>query len=187
MSMRMKLSRWGRPLGTLAAAVLGLTLLAAGPAHAEPADVEPSGTCWFNTDDEQTQCFANDVAFEAAVEDQTGGVLLLAGEQAPQARGGVQPLATYIIATLYVDSNYGGSSLVVTTGYSTLCTAHSYYGNSMPTGWANVVSSFHSYGTCKTRLSANNSQFGAQYGPYANSSYVGDVMNDNAQSYWVTG
>lgn len=113
-------------------------------------------------------------------------MLLLAGEEAPAARGGVTPLATYVLATFYADANKTGSSVNITTTISTMCTTHSYTGNSMPSGWNDRVSSFQSFGTCKTRLSENINQGGASFGPVVSANSLG-VMNDAASSYWITG
>jgi len=179
----------GRASVAVAAAVLGMSLVAAAPANAlvsGESDETTAETCWFNSDTEVTQCFDGQAAFEAAVEDQTGGVLLFAGEEAPAARGVVAPLATYVLATFYADSNKTGASVNITTTISTMCTTHSFTGNSMPSGWNDRVSSFVSFGTCKTRLSENINQGGSSFGPVASANSLG-VMNDAASSYWITG
>lgn len=182
--MKMRMGRVGRASVALATAVLGMSIATAAPAYAsEETDTE---TCWFDSDTEVTQCFEDDEAFVAAVEEQTGGVLVLAGEEASAARGGITPLATYVLATFYADANKTGATVNITTSISTMCTTHSFTGNSMPSGWNDRVSSFQPYGTCKTRLSENINQGGSSFGPQVSANSLG-VMNDAASSYWITG
>ena len=190
--------RRGRASIVLAAAALGVaTMFAAAPANAAtPEPAAAAQTCWFNTDDQVMQCFDSQADFRAAVQAQTGGQLLLAGEQpaaaatpdalAPDAVA--SPAATYVLATLYDNANYDTSAgtVNITTSNSTLCTSYNYTGNSMPSGWNDRVSSFHSYGTCKTRLATNINQGGPYTATVASLATLGS-MNDQASSYFITG
>lgn len=183
--MKKRMKRAGRASVAAAVAVLGMSVLAAAPAHASgESDGTTTETCWFNSDTGVTQCFDDQAAFEAAVEAQTDGVLLLAGEVAPSARSAVEPRATYVLAVFYADSNKSGASVNITTSISTMCTTHAFTGNSMPSGWNDRVSSFASYGTCKTRLWENINLGGSSYGPVASTNSLG-IMNDAASSYWI--
>ena len=170
--------------------VLAISAVTAAPANASEPTVgaAKAQTCWLNTDTGVTKCFMTHADFVSAVTALTGGTLQSAGATAPASANPdeIQPLTTYILAIFYMDAGYSGTSLNITTSHSTLCTSYSYTANSMPSGWNDDVSSFHSYGTCKTRLSENINQGGSQYGPVANASALG-VMNDAASSYWITG
>lgn len=177
------------------AAIVAIAVFSGGVALAAPASATASDVCWFSIDTGQTQCFADEAALEAAVLAQTGTTLVLApGAVTPLGRmtaatGVVTPAAvaaTYIVATFYESASYGGGSVSITSASSSLCTSFNYTGNSMPTGWNDRVSSFHSYGTCKTRLARDANQGGTLYGPVANAASLGS-MDDQASSYFITG
>jgi hypothetical protein len=71
----------------------------------------------------------------------------------------------------------------VTGGTCTASTSDlDFYVNSMPGGWNDVISSFHSYANCYTKLYEDNNRTGATYGYVGDSSYVGNAMNDRASS-----
>lgn len=195
--MRITRKRWGRASGVLAGALLGLLTFAIAPAAnaatTAPSTGESAQTCWFNTDNGVEQCFDSYADFKAAVEEQTGGPLLFAGDQVSAQTPGrtVSPAATaatYVLATFYDNANYDSThgSVNITTTHSTLCQSYSYTGNTMPSGWNDRVSSFHSYGTCKTRLAWDINQGQPYSATAANIAQLG-AMNDKASSYWITG
>ena len=164
--------------------ILGMGVAGAAPVPGPEDDSDE--TCWFNIDTEVAQCFETEDAFEAAVEDQTGGVLLFAGDPAPAARGGATVQATYILSTLYANSDRSGASTNITTSISTMCTSHNYTWNGMPAYWNDRVSAFRSYGTCMMKLYEHTYLTGSSYGPVVSSSNLG-VMNDATSSFFVTG
>jgi hypothetical protein len=183
--MKLVTRNWMRGTGVAFAAVLGLGLGAA-PAYATDGDpTSDTEACWSNYDTGEFRCFENFDAFVAEVEAE-GGVLLEAGDPPPAARDGVTPFALYSLVTLYADASLGGASTTSTTSISTTCSTHSFTYNAMLSGWNDRVSSFLSYGPCKTRLSENINQGGSSFGPVASANSLG-VMNDAASSYWVTG
>lgn len=103
-----------------------------------------------------------------------------------QARGGVSPLATYVIGAFYAETNLGGESLVVTTGKTSnpCSTPGSYtygYGN-FAARWNDRVSSFEGFGHCGFRLFADANYGGSVYGPYF-SKYTLGAFNNLASSY----
>jgi hypothetical protein len=154
----------------LAIAILSLT--------AAPAQADAGAVCWADADTDPviTQCFASEDALAAAVQEQTGTVLLDEGQS---ARG---LLTTYVLARLYTDSGYGGSALLVTSSNSALCTTGSVSAD-LTGGWNDVVSSLKSYFSCTTHLYENSGGGGAAVSG-VNLSSLG-AMNDRASSYRV--
>jgi hypothetical protein len=156
-------------------------LLAAQPASAAtPASLSRSEACSYDVNTTEYHCYSSQTAALAAIA--AGGPLLTEGQTAT----GLSPLASYVLAIFYQDANYGGAILDDYTNISTLCQSYSYTVNSMPAGWNDDISSYHSYGTCKTRVSENINQGGSSYGPVANAPSLG-VMNDATSSFWITG
>lgn len=87
-----------------------------------------------------------------------------------------------IRAILFVDSGYGGSTFTI-YDYDA-CT---WYGDTMISGWNDVVSSVQVGSTCGISLFENTYQnvfqTGAQVNVTSNTSYVGDGMNDRTSSW----
>jgi hypothetical protein len=177
---------------SLTVAVLGMSLIGAAPANAAAPTPPPApGTvCWLDLSDGSYQCFDDDAAFQAAVVAQTGAPLLHAGTTSGATSGtthSASPLptaATYLLGTMYIDQGWSGGALNLTTQFSNLCATHAYVGNSMPAGWDNVVSSFKSYGTCKTSLSSAQNLGGTTTAPQVNLAWLG-IMNDSTSSYRI--
>lgn len=174
----------------LTVAVLG-TIGFAAPASAQPTAEPTTETCWLDADTGSFECFADREAWLAALAER-GYVLIIRDvaddETAPldeenAARGGFGTLAVYLLATLYQDINHGGAGLNITTGSAFLCSGTDYNGN-MPPGWNDAVSSFESYGGCRTRLASNINQGGSFYGPFTSALSLG-AFNDIASSYRV--
>ena len=169
------------------AAVFALTCTVAtvGPADASTVSsntAKAPKVCWLNTDDQSYRCFASEAAFEGAVAAAGSSLRLQPGSTS----SAVSPATTYVLATFYMDEFYGGSSLNITTSISTYCSTHNYTGNSMPAGWNNDVSSFHTYGNCYTELYDLTNKGGSHDGPYKDATALG-VFNDAASSYFITG
>ena len=94
-----------------------------------------------------TACF---LTFSQAIAFATGGAVQLPAAQVPQnltaaqmRSAKVRPFITTIVAYMYSDTGYGGSTLTISTTVSNPACASGYdYGlASMPTGWDDVVSS----------------------------------------------
>lgn len=183
-----------------AAIVTGLTsvglVLAGGPADASATPGSTGRVCWGDYSSGVTSCFDSTTQMLDAIRAATGHDLVYpANTQASASStpaptgptGKVSPQAAYALATIYDDRNYGGGSYTFTDTHSTTCKDYFYNYNTMPSGWDNRVSSFKSFGGCKTRLSENTNQGGASVGPLVNSSYVGDTLNDRASSAYITG
>lgn len=117
-------------------------------------------------------------AFEAK-----GRALIVGDQQLTKTDAANAPDATYVLATFYADAGYSGSTLMATTSISTYCTSHSYTGN-LTGSWNNRVSSFSTYGNCRSEVYENTSQGGSSYGPAVQASSLG-VMNDQASSYKI--
>jgi len=180
-----KLKAVGRASGVLAA--LATIVGFAGGASPAEAATASARACWLDIDTGVVQCFDDRGALAAAVEQQTGGPLLLAdGSTAATTRGAAVPAAAYALVTFYDGASFSGDSTTVTTSISSRCTAYSFTGNSMISGWNDRVSSYQSYGTCKTRVSHDINQGGTSYGPVASAATLGS-MDNQTSSYWITG
>lgn len=94
------------------------------------------------------------------------------------------PMAsTYVLATLYTNANYGGSSLALQA--STPCDTNADVDHSwatLPAGFADEVSSFKGANNCQVKLFENINFTGNTVGPASSMTYVGDAMNDKASS-----
>jgi len=159
-----------RRIASLAACIAALAVAPSAAATETSAEV-----CWLNTDDDSYECFDTYDEFAAA-----SGI----GSARASLDGGVQPLATYTLATFYENASYGGSSTYITTSNSSLCSGYHYYGSAMPSGWNDRVSSFTTAGTCRVKLWANTGYSGSTYGPADSASSLG-AMNDEASSYQI--
>ncbi|GAA1982964.1 hypothetical protein [Catenulispora subtropica] len=97
--------------------------------------------------------------------------------------GSVRPMSSYAMGVDYVDAGYSGSSNTATTGDANFCRdGQSWYWNSMPGGWNDVVSSLRVYGNCWTTIYEDINEGGAQATFTSDSSYVGNAMNDRTSS-----
>lgn len=190
-------NRQGRLLGragtALVAAALGMTVFAA-PANAagesEAAESVRTEACWLNADTDELRCFDDRKALFAAVESTGAEVRFapaveesLAANSQTSLSGGFGTLAIYFLATLYEHTGYSGSTLDITTSNWWMCSGTQYNGN-MSWAWNDRVSSFQSYGGCRTRLSTHTYQGGPWYGPYTSASSLG-TFNDVASSWRV--
>lgn len=124
-----------------------------------------------------TQCFAT---FAAGVTYATGGRVTTGDPSTTQRQLAAAPLSSglEIRAILFVNSNYGGSTFTI-YDYD-VCT---WKQPSMPSGWDDVVSSVQVGSRCGISLYENGTYGGAQLNVQANTTYVGDAMNDRTSSW----
>jgi len=102
---------------------------------------------------------------------------------APATRTAVTPLAGTVIGIEFSDANYQGATYTITGGTCTSTTSDvDWQLSPLASGWNDVISSFHSYANCWTKLWENTGYWGASYGYVGDSSYVGNAMNDRASS-----
>ncbi|HLJ35122.1 MAG TPA: hypothetical protein VKU38_15825 [Ktedonobacteraceae bacterium] len=97
------------------------------------------------------------------------------------------PGSRNIFGVEFVDANFGGASLTYFTNAGPCSSSMTYGVDSMPPGWNDVISSLYSdlYGCVWTRLWTDNDQSGASQCYSGDTSYVGNVMNDQTSSiYW---
>jgi hypothetical protein len=137
------------------------------------------------------RCFAT---FPAAVAAATGGRVTdapaspAAAVRDPAFTAAVQDLSTTAAAVLvgieYADVNYGGASLSMTaSGRCDYSLDVDYRFPSLPSGWNDRISSFHSYSNCAQQLFRDTSFAGGALTNIVSSmSYVGSAANDRASS-----
>jgi hypothetical protein len=175
----------GRRRARLPAALATVLLALAGVALASPAQAQASTPvtpwCWLDADTGITRCYDSRAELDAALGGSAAGQLSSAADTDITA-GAVA--SVYTMAVLSVDAGYGGSQLWITTASSGLCTSASAVSYTMPAGWNDQVSSFRSYGTCRTTLYHDVNLGGATYGPAASAATLGG-MNDEASSYRI--
>jgi hypothetical protein len=97
---------------------------------------------------------------------------------------GPSPMASsYLLATLYTNANYAGSSLALQA--STPCDTNADVDHSwatLPAGFADEVSSFKGANNCQVKLFEHTNYGGTSLGPLTSTTYVGDAINDKASS-----
>jgi hypothetical protein len=174
----MSISTRSRALAAFIAVTTGALLLVAGPTQAATASDKNAGNdvCWINADTGVSQCFDDEAAFEAAVTEQTGTVLVEEGS-AYASRGSAGILATFVLARLYENASYLGSSTTVTSTSSTICSAGIGVLGNFPAAWNDRISSFHSYFSCSTRIYVNVAQGGTWFGYSIDAPGVGALDN----------
>jgi len=91
--------------------------------------------------------------------------------------------ATYLLATLYSNADFGGSSLALqdTSPCDTNADVDHQWA-SLPVGFADEVSSFKGTNNCQVKLFENTGYTGKTVGPITSTAYVGNDMNDKASS-----
>jgi hypothetical protein len=167
-----------RALAAFLAVTTGALLLVGGPAQAAAGSGKDAldDVCWINADTDVVQCFADEAAFQDAVAEQTGTVLVEEGSDlASRASAGI--LATYVLARLYENPSYGGASTTVTSTNSAICSAGGGVAGNFLAGWNDRVSSFHSYFSCVTRIYLHAGQSGTWFGYAIDASSVGALDN----------
>ena len=91
--------------------------------------------------------------------------------------------ASYVLATLYTNANYGGSSLALQA--STPCDTNADVDHAwatLPAGFADEVSSVKGANNCQIKLFEHTTYGGTSLGPLTSTTYVGDTINDKASS-----
>ena len=169
-----------RALAAFFAVTTGALLFAGGPTQAATAsDDAGDDVCWINADTDVTQCFDDEAAFEDAVLEQTGTVLVEEGSELA-SRGGAGILTTYVLARVYENASYGGASTTITSTNSAICSAGSGVIGNFPALWNDRVSSFHSYFSCATRIYVNTGQSGSWFGYSIDAPGVGALDNQSS-------
>ena len=188
------------------AAVLGLSITvtalgasaasAAGPAVAPPPAAAAGESCWYAVDTGQSLCVTTGEDLVAAVAEEKGVRLIIpngetvsglkvdARREAALAPAGL--LASTAVSTIYDDNNYGGGSYTMSVSSGSCATTAFGFTDIGPLGWYNRVSSFKSYGGCKTALFSSTNYAGSSTGYSTSLSSVGS-MNDLAKSWRVSG
>jgi hypothetical protein len=171
-----------RALAAFIAVTTGALLVVAGPAQAATsARTDTSDdVCWLNADTDEFQCFTDEVAFEQAVFEQTGAVLV-ESEEAPAARSALGILTVYTAVRFWDGGSYTGTQISVTTTNSAVCTSGSgIVGIAMPAGWNDRVSSFQTFLSCVTRVYEDVSLGGSFYGYATNAPSLGGLNNEGS-------
>lgn len=196
-------TRAARTLLATAGAGCLVTAVTAAPAQAA-SDATPRGGgqhCATKLETKQTTCFSSYRALvmslsrgkvtdimdprqltEAVV--QRIAAASAAGSKKQSSVGPTAVTATnYVLSQIYADAGYSGSSYNIYSEGG--CDTDAYADkqlDTMPTGWNDRVSSFHSFSQCQTKLYEDGYFGGATYGPYTDSSNVGNAMNDRTSS-----
>jgi hypothetical protein len=171
----------------------GLCATAASPAAATaPTAAAPGPTnhCVLAAGSTKATCYAS---FPAAIAAATGGRVRAPSDAAAAASDAAfgtaidsTPLTSgsWVAAIEYVNASYGGGSLTLTTsGPCDNSLDADYVWNTLPAGWNDVISSFHSYSNCAQQLFRNTYRGGgALTGILSNTPYVGAPANDQASS-----
>jgi hypothetical protein len=187
-------------------AVLGLAVamtalgasaaVAAAPAVAPPPVAAADESCWYAVDTGQSLCVKTGEDLVAAVAEEQGVRLIIpdgervsglkvdARSEAALAPAGA--LASTAVSTIYDDNNYGGGSYTMSVSSGSCATTAYGFTDIGPIGWYNRVSSFKSYGGCKTAVFSSTNYGGSSTGYWTSLSSVGS-MNDLAKSWRVSG
>jgi hypothetical protein len=160
-----------------AAALLASTALLVGAAALPAQATEVEEHCIALVDDGTVVCAETLEAADAEFTEATGYTRV----EDAAARGDLELLVVYSLATLYQHAGYSGSSYTFTR--STACNGVTQAGisNLTSVGLNDAVSSFLTYGTCQVRLYADASYAGSTFG-YASSQSSLPTFNDVASS-----
>ncbi|HEX7835758.1 MAG TPA: hypothetical protein VF479_09850, partial [Pseudolysinimonas sp.] len=120
-----------RALAAFFAVTTGALLFVASPAQAAAtSDKDADEACWANADTGQFQCFADEAAFEEAVLEQTGTVLVdPESEYASASRSSDLLASSFVLARFWEDEDYLGAYVSVTSLNSALCSTGGVSGN----------------------------------------------------------
>lgn len=186
-------------------AVLGLsammTVLGAGAANAATPSVAPppvaaeDESCWYAVDTGQSLCVKTGEDLVAAVAKEKGvrivipdgtivsGLKVDARREAALAPAGIQ--ATTAVSAIYDDNGFGGGSYTMTVTSGSCATSAYGFADLGTIGWNGRVSSFKSFGSCKTALFTSTNYGGSSTGYVDYQSSMG-LMNDLSRSWRVT-
>lgn len=158
-----------------------------GLAHVQPGQRESAITQW--------SCHAT---FAAAISAATSGRVKLAASvrpqdltpamlgQTPSSGASIRPsTTTNVIAEEFVDDNYQGASLTVTTtGGQCFSTQPNwdYALFSMPSGWNDVITSARNFFGCSRGEHYENINFGGAHVACRSCANIGGAMNDRTSS-----
>jgi hypothetical protein len=95
------------------------------------------------------------------------------------------PRTQIVVAILYEDQDLSGSSFAIWKGTGcdgNINTMDHNVASLSPFGWSDTVTSLHSYSNCHTVLYENDNWTGARTGKIGITNYVGDAMDDRANS-----
>lgn len=186
-------------------AVLGLsammTMLGAGAANAAEPSVAPppaagaGESCWYAVDTGQSLCVKTGEDLVAAVAEEGVRLVIPDGEtvsgvpadsrrEALLAPAGAQ--ASVALSTIYDDNGYGGGSYTMSASSGGCATTAFGFTDIGPIGWYGRVSSFKSYGICKTALFTGTNYSGSSTGYVTSQTSMGS-LNDQAKSWRVSG
>lgn len=104
-----------------------------------------------------------------------------------QTSATISPNDSNVVIIFFVDANFGGSSLTVSTTGPSCSTGATYGQTSMPSGWNDVVSSLQGgfFGCTWERLWVDINFSGASQCYNGSTSNVGSTMNDRTSSWYV--
>ncbi|MCW2134982.1 hypothetical protein [Arthrobacter sp. VKM Ac-2550] len=189
------MSALSRTLSALMTAGL-LAVSMAAPASAATKEAEqPALDCWVQYETGENHCVKQGEGLNAAVLNLYDKRIVEDGDEAAQYRDGSSVQATYILGTVYIDQDYGGTSVTFTTSISTTCNTHSFRWPELTdvrwsdywSGYANDdIESFVLGPNCKIGLWADTYYNGSYYDSATNRSTLG-WMNNQASSLWFTG
>ncbi|WP_223692533.1 hypothetical protein [Leifsonia poae] len=194
--MRARGYRLGALVGGLGL-IATMSTMGVGAANATPAPSAPPAdkSCWIAIDTGDSLCVPAGDDLVAAVAEQKGVRLVipdgtvLGGVAVNSARSDLAPaaaLASVALSAIYDDVNYGGSSYVMSVSGGN-CSVSAYGLTDLNgIGWYGRVSSYKSFGTCKTALFKNTNYGGTSTGYAVNAASLGS-MNDQAKSWRVSG
>jgi hypothetical protein len=131
------------------------------------------------------QCFET---FPAAIAAATRGRVQLPPSATPETvddrtlnGNAVTPSATFVIGIEFVDANFQGATLTITS--SVTCSGFVHTISSMPSGWNDVISSAKAFSNCNNSFHFENINFGgAQVNCGTACGFVGSAMNDRTSS-----
>jgi len=174
MGIRARVSAGVAVLGlAVAMTALGASAaVAAAPAVAPPPVAAADESCWYAVDTGQSLC------------ERVSGLKVDARSEAALAPAGA--LASTAVSTIYDDNNYAGGSYTMSVSSGSCATTAYGFTDIGPIGWYNRVSSFKSYGGCKTAVFSSTNYGGSSTGYWSSLSSVGS-MNDLAKSWRVSG
>lgn len=166
------------------------------PAVAPPPVAAEDESCWYAVDTGQSLCVKTGDDLVAAVAAEKGVRLIVPeGEtvsgrtvdsrrEAALAPAGAR--ASTAVSTIYDDLGFGGGSYTMSASTGSCATTAYGFTDLGPLGWNNRVSSFRSYGGCKTAAFTSTNYGGSSTG-YRDSLSALGLLNDLARSWRVSG
>lgn len=179
-----------RIMAAVASSLMGTgILMAASPVQADSAEGSPVASdnphCIASVDTGDIECFDTFDSAMAGAESQVGRSV--AEQEAAFAATSDEEMSTYdgniIIATLFVDRDFGGATYTL-WGTGATCTNGGSYSHDLPEDWHDRISSLNPWAGCEIRIYSEVDLEGDHDGPYRdNTPYVGDFMNDRTKSF----